>query len=105
LPTVLKPPILKLTHTALEAAMPKARDNSKNELKKLRDLFGLTQAQTAERLQISRSLWSALENQQRPLTVALLNRIATTFELSDEDINRIRVWWGEAHSSLPSQVA
>lgn len=86
--------------------MPKPNSTEEpNALKELRERLGLTQAQIAARIQISRSLWSALENKQRPLTVALLNRMADVLVLDDEQINDIREWWGESHLSLPKTAA
>jgi transcriptional regulator with XRE-family HTH domain len=91
--------------------MPKAHDDSDannedvNELRAVRKRMKLTQAQIAERVEISRSLWSALENRQRPLTVALLNRMATRLELSDADVKSIREWWGESHLMLGSAAS
>ena len=80
--------------------MPQSSSDEDNALRDIRTVLGLTQAQIAERIRISRSLWSALENRQRPLTVALLNRMQDRLELTDEQVLVIRGWWGESHLSL-----
>lgn len=63
-------------------------------LKELRRSRGLSQREAAERIGVSRTLWSALEMKNRPLQVTLLNCIQDRFDLSDEDTDRIRRWWG-----------
>lgn len=51
------------------------------KVKALRRREGLTQAQLAERLGISASYLNLIENHRRPLTAALLIRLAEVFEL------------------------
>ena len=63
-------------------------------LKELRLSRRMSQREAAERIEVSRTLWSALEMKNRPLQVTLLNRIQDRFDLSDEDTDRIRRWWG-----------
>lgn len=76
----------------------KTSKKESNELCELRaSLGGLTQRAIAEKVGISRSLWSALENRQRPLSVALLNRMQNRLDLPDTRIEKIRLWWGESH--------
>lgn len=68
-----------------------------NALRQIRKRADMTQAEAAKKLSISRSLWSALENKKRPLTIALVNRIQVAFNLSDDEVKYIRTWWGDAH--------
>lgn len=82
--------------------MKSTTETDRNALKTIRDKLGYTQAQAAQRLKMSRSLWSAIENKERPLTVRLLNQIQVAFDLTDDEVNYIRTWWGDAHLSNPS---
>lgn len=72
-------------------------ETDKNAMRTLREKRKLTQAQAARKVDVSRSLWSALENKQRPLTVAFLNRMQVAFRLSDDEVTYLRTWWGDAH--------
>lgn len=78
------------------------KEEDKNAMRTLREKRGLTQAQAAARVDVSRSLWSALENKQRPLTVAFLNRMQVAFRLSEDEVTYLRTWWGDAHLSTSS---
>lgn len=71
-----------------------------NAMNTIRTRRGLTQAKAAALVGMSRSLWSALENKQRPLTVATLNRIELALECSEDEVLYLRRWWGDAHSNL-----
>ncbi|CAO3431465.1 helix-turn-helix domain-containing protein [Azospirillum endophyticum] len=51
------------------------------KLRRLREQRGLTQASLAKTLELSPSYLNQLENNQRPLTLPVLMRIAATFEL------------------------
>ncbi|MBP2299340.1 helix-turn-helix domain-containing protein [Azospirillum picis] len=51
------------------------------KLRRLREQRGLTQASLAKALELSPSYLNQLENNQRPLTLPVLMRIAATFEL------------------------
>lgn len=77
-----------------------AKADLSNALKQIRKRKGLSQAKAAKATGMSRSLWSALELKQRPMTVAVLNRIQVALELSDSETRYIRVWWADAHCSL-----
>jgi len=74
----------------------------KNAMRTLRRRRKLTQAAASKKVGISRSLWSALENKQRPLTVAQLNRIQVALRLSDDEVTYVRTWWGDAHLTTSS---
>lgn len=74
-------------------------DKEPNALREIRQLFDMTQARIAKEVGISRSLWSALENRQRPLTVALLNKMKRVLGLTEENVKDILDWWGESHLS------
>jgi len=82
--------------------MSSKTSNDNNALHEVRKAMGLTQREIALKVGISRSLWSALENRQRPLTVALLNRMQDKLGLTDEQVEKIRLWWGESHLVLGS---
>ena len=71
-----------------------------NALRVIRRRKGLTQQQAAKLVGMSRSLWSALECKQRPLTVALLNKIQVAFGLSDDELLYLRRWWADSHCNL-----
>jgi transcriptional regulator with XRE-family HTH domain len=71
-----------------------------NALKRIRKMRGLSQAKAASKTGMSRSLWSALELKQRPMSVAILNKIQVALELSDNETKYIRTWWGDAHCSV-----
>jgi transcriptional regulator with XRE-family HTH domain len=87
--------------------MPRKRDNDDyNLLRNFRDLLGWTQEQAGEAVSVSRSLWSAWEGRARPMTVAQLNKIQAAMELSDDQTNEIRIWWGTeevTEDMLPSE--
>src|SRR5690242_16555997 len=51
------------------------------KVRQLRKKEGLTQAQLAERLGISASYLNLIENDKRPLTAAMLLRLAELYEL------------------------
>ena len=72
----------------------------KNELKKLRSSYKLSQKEASEKYGCSRALWSAWENQERTMSCTQLNQLQKKFELPDERIAEIRQWWG-----LPARPA
>ena len=57
-------------------------------LRKLREQSGLTQAETAKKLDISESYYSLIENgeRQRRLNISLVTKISRIFKVSVEDI-------------------
>jgi transcriptional regulator with XRE-family HTH domain len=65
-----------------------------NKLRDIRKAKGFTQAQAADLVGISRSKWSFLECRQRPMTVPMLNLIQERLELTPEEVDQIRTWWG-----------
>jgi transcriptional regulator with XRE-family HTH domain len=79
-----------------EDFVPKHRpDDNENMLKHFRSLLGLTQEEAASKIGVSRTLWSAWESRNRPMTIAQLNAMQRALSLADEDIEDIRRWWGE----------
>lgn len=85
--------------------MPRMSTDENNALRDTRMGMGLTQAQIAKIIGISRSLWSALENKQRPLSVALLNRMQERLKLTEDQVKAIRLWWGESHFLIQRESA
>jgi predicted transcriptional regulator/transcriptional regulator with XRE-family HTH domain len=79
-------------------------------LRRLREDRGLTQSAVASQLQVSASYYSQLEGNQRPLTPALIARIAQTFTIeaqyfSEEDEARLLVDVREAlESCAPDEL-
>ncbi len=85
--------------------MAKATIKEKNALRDVRTARGLTQAQAAAKVGISRSQWSFLECRERPLTVAMLNLIKSQFELDPEEVDLICDWWGTHNLTVPQDEA
>ncbi|HEX5656491.1 MAG TPA: short-chain fatty acyl-CoA regulator family protein, partial [Polyangiales bacterium] len=79
-------------------------------LRRLREDRGLTQSSVANQLQVSASYYSQLEGNQRPLTAALIARIASAFSVeaqffSEEDEARLLVDVREAlESCAPDEL-
>lgn len=71
-----------------------------NALRVIRVRKGYTQRTAAEMAGMSRSLWSALERKQRPLTVALLSKIQVAWDLTDEEALYVSRWWGDSRCSI-----
>ena len=77
--------------------MPKHRaDDDENMLKHFRNYVGLTQEEAALKVGVSRTLWSAWEGRNRPMTVAQLNAVVTALGLDDEATLDLIRWWGDA---------
>jgi len=53
-------------------------------LKRLREERGLTQVAVAQKLEVSASYYNQLENNQRPLTPALMSRVAELFKVESQ---------------------
>lgn len=54
----------------------------KNRISEVRKLFNLTQEQLAEKVGTSKRMLSFIENEQRPLSLSTLYKIAEVFECS-----------------------
>jgi transcriptional regulator with XRE-family HTH domain len=85
--------------------MPRRREGDENNiLRSFRELRGLTQQEASEIVGISRTLWSAWEGKNRPMSLAHLNRIRTALQLEDVHILSLLRWWEEAcfEENLPN---
>ncbi len=63
-----------------------------NPLQALRRQRGMSQREAAERVRVSRALWSAWELGDRAMKVRQLTAIQDGFGLSDVEVARIRRW-------------
>ncbi|AAK80449.1 putative transcriptional regulator [Clostridium acetobutylicum] len=58
----------------------------KNNIRKLREQFGLTQQELAERVSVSRQTIISLENERYNPSIFLAHKIAKSFELTIENV-------------------
>ena len=73
-------------------------------LRELRKERGLSQAQAAERIGVSRQTWAAWELRTRSINLRQLQKIKNSLELNDPQILQV-IEWGALTSIQGSQKA
>lgn len=87
-----------------EEKLKKLRDSpfykEGNPFRMIRKAFAFTQSDAAFRVGVSRSLWLAWEQKDRPITVLQLESVVRCFGLAREEVEWIVTWWGDSRASV-----